>query len=296
MKTILLSLAILIAIGMSAQTPATIYEIQGQTDVSPLSDQIIETSGIVTAMNRDDGFFMQDGTTGWNGLLVYGEENTWGVSLGDEVTVIGKVTEYFEMTELVDVVTVTIVTSGNTVPSPITLTTGTYGEEQYEGMLINCVDIECTDIDQDYGEVLFNDGSGDLRMDDGLYSYWNDGDLVEGTTYQLTGIVVYSYDQWKVLPRDASDLVEGELGIYDNEINGLEIYPNPVSNDVVYISAKARLNSINVYNMVGQNVKRINAINNTQVAIDMSELKQGMYILTIESNNGDSNTHKITVK
>ena len=39
--------------------------------------------------------------------------------------------------------------------------------------------------------------------------------------------------------------------------------------------------------MVGQNVKRINAINNTQVAIDMSELKQGMYILTIESINGE---------
>lgn len=296
MKTILLSLALLIAIGLSAQTPATIYEIQGQVDESPMFGQIIETTGIVTGMNRDNGFFMQDGTTGWNGILVYYPEMTETINLGDEVTVVGLVDEYYEMTELKEISSITVVSTGNTVPAPITLTGDAYADEQYESMLINCQDAECTDVSSQYGEYVFNDGTGNIITNDGLWSYTTEGEeVLVGSTYQITGIVQYDHDEYKILPRDASDLVEGELGIYDSHISGLEIYPNPVTNNVVYITAKNNIASVNVFNMVGQSVKRINA-NDSQLTVDISDLRNGMYILKIESSNGNTNTQKIIVK
>jgi uncharacterized protein YdeI (BOF family) len=302
MKTILLSLAILFAIGLSAQTPATIYEIQGQADASPLIGQIIQTTGIITTLNRDDGFYLQDGTTGWNGVVVYYDGETWTggtFNVGDAVTVIGKVDEYYEKTEITDVVSVEVNSSGNIVPAAILLATGSVADEQYEGMLVKCEDAVCTDTTSavgGHGMIMFNDGSGDVIIDDNIWSYWTDSEPMPDSTYQITGVVDYDFGDYKILPRDINDFVIGALGIYDSHIQGLEIFPNPVSDNVVYVTADANISSVSIFNMVGQNVRNIQGINSNQTSIKIADLKQGMYILKIETINGKTNTHKITVK
>ena len=49
---------------------ATITEIQGTGDTSPLEGILVETSGIVTGVSYS-GFFIQDGVGPWTGLWVY---------------------------------------------------------------------------------------------------------------------------------------------------------------------------------------------------------------------------------
>ncbi len=129
-----------------------IYDIQGSGNASPIEDSFIRTeNNIVTAL-RNNGFFMQSPDLGDNddqtsdGLFVF--SNT-PVQEGDSVNVRGQVIEFFGLTELTNVSSVVINSSGNTLPLEIifdantpsqdpTTPTCTSGEfECYEGMLVS---------------------------------------------------------------------------------------------------------------------------------------------------------------
>ena len=65
--------------------------------------------------------------------------------------------------------------------------------------------------------------------------------------------------------------------------NKLTHYPNPVK-DVLNLSYTSEITSVNVYNMLGQQViaKKVNA---TETAIDMSALSDGAYIVNVTSGD-----------
>ncbi|MCF6289029.1 MAG: Ig-like domain-containing protein, partial [Proteobacteria bacterium] len=103
-----------------------IYEIQGNSTVSIYDGIVITTTGnIVTALGAT-GFYFQtpdnrddnDPNTS-NGMFAYMGNNPLP-AVGDEVDVIGTLIEYFELTEF-SFPTVTIVSNGNNLPSPILL-------------------------------------------------------------------------------------------------------------------------------------------------------------------------------
>ena len=83
---------------------------------------------------------------------------------------------------------------------------GTWGEnsEAFEGVLVR-VTGTCDNDDFGYGEWSLDDGSGPVRVDDFIY---NEFMPVLGTSYQVTGILYYSYGEFKILPRDENDIVE----------------------------------------------------------------------------------------
>ncbi|MEA1875030.1 MAG: T9SS type A sorting domain-containing protein [Bacteroidota bacterium] len=297
MKTILLSMAMLFALSLSAQTPATIYEIQGQVNASPYENELVITSGQVTSLIRDYGFFLQDGDGPWTGVYVYYNDADFnaGLNLGDEIEIVGKVSEYYEKTEITDVVNATVVSTGSAVPTPISLSTVNVSEEQYEGVLVSVSNAVVTDTTLGYGEILVDDGSGACRVDDKLYSYWNDMTPYPDSTYQLTGIVDYSYDTYKILPRDADDFVKGFASIANNNISGLDVYPNPVSNGNVYLNADSRLKSVTIFNMIGQAVYSEAELNSTQVSMNLNMLNNGVYILRIKTVKGETATRRIMI-
>jgi len=102
-----------------------IAEIQGDSWSSPVENRLVHTSGIVTSL-LGNGFFLQmpgpgDGDpASSDGLFVFTGAAP-GVTPGDEVTVSGKVIEYFSMTELTQVSSVVVNSSGNPLPAPVTL-------------------------------------------------------------------------------------------------------------------------------------------------------------------------------
>lgn len=80
-----------------------------------------------------------------------------------------------------------------------------------------------------------------------------------------------------------------------NNIEGLSIYPNPVSNGKLYIYITSKRNltkTIEVYNVLG---KRISATVLTGKELSISELGTGVYILKITENN-ISETRKLVIK
>jgi predicted extracellular nuclease len=166
---------------------------------------------VVTAVAEGYGFFMQDLAGGqWSGVYVY-DSGTNSVAIGDLVSVTGTYIEYYDLTEI----QATSVTVDGTADEPLPeeveacdIGTGGSLAEAYESVLVQVSDVTVTtanpDGSSDYGEFEIE---GCLRVNDYLYADLARPD--EGDSFaSITGVLDYSYSEFKLEPRFAADLVE----------------------------------------------------------------------------------------
>ncbi len=112
-----------------------IHDIQGLSMTSPLAGQRVNTVGNIVTAVGPAGFFMQarDATIDFDSLTSEGIYVFIGsapsVVVGDEVNLTGDVVEFFGTTELTGVSGLSIVSTGNTLPSPIVLDAGTPSQD-----------------------------------------------------------------------------------------------------------------------------------------------------------------------
>lgn len=91
---------------------------------------------------------------------------------------------------------------------------------------------------------------------------------------------------------DNITIAEGD-GIEDiTSEDNVSIYPNP-ANNVINVNAASNINTVEVFNMMGQKVAAFDA-NDTHVQINTTALSNGMYLMRITTENGVSN-QKFTV-
>ena len=193
----------------------TCYQIQGQADASPYDGEDVTVTGIVTAAaeefytsaNDEQFATIEDPSGGeWSGLLLFGYDGIMdNLQRGDSVVVSGYVKEFFGLTEVV-VQSVDFYESGHTIPDPEQISTVNIASEKWEGVLVCVSSVTVTDDDLGYGEWYVDDGSGDARIDDlGDCTYSpSNGD----TFAEIIGVVFYSYDNYKIEPRDDNDLTQ----------------------------------------------------------------------------------------
>jgi hypothetical protein len=177
----------------------------------PEDGSLVRLSGlVVTGVNDGHGFFAQDpNLSEFAGLYVYDPSGTAPV-VGDVVDVSGTYTEYYGLTELTGP-TVDIVGTDEIVPMTVDacdIATGGADAERLEAMLLTVEGVEVTDANpdtpDDYDEFAVG---GCLRIDDFLYDDLDQPAL--GTSYDhITGVTTWSFDNAKLLPRGAEDLVE----------------------------------------------------------------------------------------
>ena len=186
----------------------SLYDIQYTTAVgtapSPLAGQVVNTGGIVmTAPFTNStltGFFIQDAPGAWNGILVESGEN---VNPGDSITFTGLVQESFGFTIVTNLTNFEVVNSGNSLYPITPITTAQVNEEQFESILVQVTDAECTDPNPGFGQWEVNDGSGAALVGTSMYQYTTQQ---LGTEYDITGMVYYSFNEFKILPRFAADV------------------------------------------------------------------------------------------
>ena len=177
----------------------TISEIQGTSDVSPYVDQTVATSGVVTAV-APAGYFLQETSAAWSGVYVYDSENV--PELGSMVSLQADVVEYYDMTELKNVSNFTVLDISPVI-TPLTDLSAPISES-LEGCLITLSGV-CSIASNDYGEATFANVSLDGQtfiVNDLIYNH----EFVESESYQITGVVEYSFNEFKLCPRDASDV------------------------------------------------------------------------------------------
>ena len=181
----------------------TVAAIQGGTYVDGDDvrlDGVLVTSPITL---DGEGFFVQDPGGGeWSGLYVYlagGAEGLY-LAVGDEITVTGVVTEFYDLTELSVASPASIEVTGTgelttDVIDPATVTDW----EALEGGLVRVNDATVIDCIE-YGEAPISD---DLSIDDRIVEFESE----PGATYtSVTGVISYAYGAWKLYPRTSEDL------------------------------------------------------------------------------------------
>jgi predicted extracellular nuclease len=145
-----------------------IHEIQGTTGVSPFNTLMVSTAGIVTA-RKSNGFFLQTPDAeidadpdSSEGIFVF-TSSLPAVAVGDAVSVVGEVTEFFMLTEIGKggaPATFAINSSGNSLPAAITFTTaildpaGTPDQlERFEGMRMHADSLVSVAPTNEFGEI-----------------------------------------------------------------------------------------------------------------------------------------------
>ncbi len=203
-------------------------------DASPLLGQTVRVDGIVTAApgeledNRSVTISVIQESAGgpYSGLVLIGDLPGLTPERGDEIRVVGEVTENFGQTEL-QVLSAEFIQSA-TLPSAELLSTLEFApgsaadSESWEGVLIEFTDVTVTDDSLGFGEWLFDDGSGNARGDDASVTLSISPTLNDSYDF-LRGIGWFSFSNYKVQPRGNSDigLVADSFSIEEIQGSGL---------------------------------------------------------------------------
>lgn len=149
-------------------TPLAIHSIQGSGLSSPYAGQDVSTSGIVTA-KKSNGFFLQtpdasaDSDPNTSEAIFVFTSSTPAVAAGDFVNVQGTASEFFNLTQVESTLPgdVSVVSSGNSLPAPVMLTTtildpnGTVNQlERFEGMRMHAGKLVSVAPTNEYGETF----------------------------------------------------------------------------------------------------------------------------------------------
>jgi hypothetical protein len=281
------------SVAISVTTPPvttikSIYDIQfttaGSGD-SPELGNVVTTKGVITGIVKNGpdrhAFFIQDSAKAWNGLYIY-ERNDSTLLLGDSVEVTGTVAEYNGTTELSFVSNITVLNSGNTLPTPIVNTTLNANNEEWEGVLIKANNAQCTNTTGGFGIWDINDGSGVLKADDDIFYYHLTA--VVGNYYDVTGIGHYSFGEAKILPRDANDISVAS-GIDELKGHNVRVYPNPAK-DIINFELDVTNSTVQFFDITGKTVKTVNAINN-KFNVSLANLNNGVYFYTVVDGEGN---------
>jgi predicted extracellular nuclease len=154
--------------GSCAAVSVSINQIQGSGATTPFLGQFVSTSGVVTG-RKSNGFFMQDPGTNDDsnpatseGIFVF-TSSAPTVTTGDAVAVLGTASEFFNLTQVESTLAgdVTVTSSGNPLPAPVTFTTtildpaGPVDQlERFEGMRMHADTLVSVAPTNEFGETF----------------------------------------------------------------------------------------------------------------------------------------------
>jgi hypothetical protein len=241
--------------------------VSAENDSSRYAGSVVTITGIATTDSTafSDYYVEMSGGGPWSGLRVH--DSVHEPSLGDSLTIAGTVSEYYNLTELNNVFFYRRPTSGHLVPDPVTaptgsLMTGSPDAEQYEDVLVRVERAEVVDTMDQYGQWRINDGSGACMVDD-----WAGYSFVPslGETVSVTGILDFSYSEYKIQPRGDADIAPvgieiGEPGqVMAPMVMLSAASPNPFTTLTTFdlVIPQSQRIELHVYNALGQRVKTL---------------------------------------
>ena len=199
--------------------PYSVYDLQETCSVNhPPEDSVVTVSCVVTGIkistnSGNESFWCQNRQGGpHSGIYVYANQTAGTVAIGNDVEVTGTYVEYYSLAEITDV-TVNVIDANGvalepTVIDPTVMATNAEEAEKYEGVFVKVENVavvtENADAPDDYDEFTI---TGGLRVDDFI---WEDLDntYTAGTTFNsISGMLHYAYGNYKIVPRNAEDIV-----------------------------------------------------------------------------------------
>ncbi|MFT7581176.1 MAG: hypothetical protein ACI9MR_002850, partial [Myxococcota bacterium] len=149
-----------------------------------------------------DGYYIADQDGGlYSGVtLIVNRADETNFLPGDVISVTGELEESFCNTQLRATAPITMGTAV-AAPAPIVVDPALVGAEAYEGMLVTVEDIT----------VLSTIAAGAYNITGGIIVSFDGFDfflsLTEGSTYNITGMVKWSFNEWRIIPRTEGDIL-----------------------------------------------------------------------------------------
>jgi hypothetical protein len=269
-------------------------------------------------------WYIQSTSQPWSGIWIAATDTAIvrklnNTKTGESIAVRGTVSEYYNVTEIYNIDSVVVYSSGNTMPDPAVITTADLGShsngdpiaEQWEDMLVRVNNVTVESIDPvsyaDLTVMSVNDGSGRVyvRMADGKHKYSNvAGDSVSGKTIlkvgdklsYLQGIVYFSsVTNYAMVPRSNDDFGTIITGIASSNSSvptklGLsQNYPNPFnpSTKIEFDIPVGGTVTLKVYNILGQEVASLvngyRSAGHYTTQFDASRFSTGVYVYRLQS-------------
>ena len=317
----------------SSDSTLTLYQINYNYDDSDScyhsiydgTDQTV--TGYITGMAYN-GFYMMDSPTAseYTGIWVYTEADSAWLDVagpGDQVTVVGTVMEYYELTEIYvypDQATHGVTATGvSATLVPLTTTTGAIGTgctasgEAHEGLLVTLTDVVLMSEADGFGQIVIDDGSGASELDDGLLDSVEHLQALLGSTTlygttlaSLTGVVRFAFGSFDIHPRDASDIVVASIisAPYDEAAGSVTVTVssrNTAVDDTDWIGIYPAATAADWHNSAhstGAGALTFSYIGTTDpasVTIDVSSLAAGDYAaLLLRGSAANSDVTRIT--
>lgn len=98
-----------------------------------------------------------------------------------------------------------------------------------------------------------------------------------------------AFDDFKVIKN-------GPLGLVPLRQSDIRIFPNPSTNKMVSVDLGANYNcTLSVYNIIGKEIRKVEAKNGGKTLLDLTELEAGNYFVKI-NNGSDVITRKIVLE
>ncbi|MCK5051410.1 MAG: metallophosphoesterase [Candidatus Cloacimonetes bacterium] len=190
----------------------SIYDIQYTTDPgpngtypSPYEGQIVTTGGIVNAIDFNDGRFFiissWGGISEWQGIYVY--DNNQNVAVGDSVIIEAEVYEYWGFTELSNLISCNVISSGNSMPATLITSISNAINEARESTRagIGYYSLSITQTYDEWGQWKVADGSGECTISTGFMNMKEMGiPLVVGYPLHIGGFVTYFWEEYQLNP------------------------------------------------------------------------------------------------
>jgi hypothetical protein len=125
----------------------------------------------------------------------------------------------------------------------------------------------------------------EVKIDNQLYFYNPD----MGQRYHVEGVVNYTWSEYKIAPTVEED-VEIVTGLQALDIN-IEVYPNPFNDYVAFrVAGQVEISKAVITNIAGQLIKEVINPDNT---ISTTELRSGVYFISLHTEDGIAKTERI---
>lgn len=257
--------------------------------------QVSSAPVITYARSTRNQKYIQDATAGILIDDVPGTISTVMVA-GDAISGLKGQTSLFNgLLQLLPSENATVASSGNTItPQVVTAADITASIETYESELVQINNASFTTAD---GTMVFALNTN-YNLDDGsvivfraMFTEANYiGQIVPSGIANRVVLVAEFNGVAQVASRSLADT---NLSVKQNEISGLNMYPNPVTNGNLYISSDSNsAKSVEIYDILGKQVLNAKVSNNT---VNVSNLKGGAYIVKI-TEEGKTATRKLIIE
>jgi len=239
----------------------SIYDIQytevpgyNGTYPSPMEGDNVYTGGIVTATDFDGvNYFISSSNGGpWSGIFIY--DNNYAPSIGDSIIIHGHVYEYNGLTEIKDLSSFEIISSGNPLPPPASISTATaFSEEAYESVSIELNDVIVTQTYDEWSEWHVDDGSGSCIISNLIFSLQETSfPVFQGYPFSsIRGIISYHWDDFRVHPQSVADIVS-ESDAYIFSVNELINYYDDEIEVMLNLSILGQTEQVNSFDFTLQ--------------------------------------------